>query len=50
MPPCISIRLRRNHLVSDKLKVSLNSSNPEIDQENPFCLKNMSLLMSSVGI
>lgn len=50
MHVCISVRLRRTYLVLGKLKASLNSNNPKVDQGNPFCLEKMSLLMSSVGI
>jgi len=50
MPLCISVRLKRNYLVADKLKASLESNNPKDDQGNPFCLEKMSPLMLSVGI
>lgn len=35
MPLCISVRLRRNYLVSDKLKAFPKSNNPKVDQGNP---------------
>lgn len=50
MPLCISVRLRRNYLISDKLKAFVKSNNPKIDQGNPFYLEKMFLVMLSVGI